>query len=184
GIFLPGEVDPESQGLWAWMLEHEGHAVVRANNGLQAWDIFQKESDSFPLIISDWLMPEMDGIELCRRIRELNRAPYAYFLLLTALQGKSNYLQGIRAGADDFISKPYDPDELRARLTVAHRIMHLQEHVKKLEGILPTCMYCKRIREQDNWVGMEEYIAARTEALFSHGVCPECYRQVRAQAGS
>jgi len=179
---LIAEDDPDSQDLLALTLELEGHTVTRAAHGLEALELFQKEQESFPLIISDWLMPEMDGIQLCREIRALNRAPYPFILLLTALQGKANYLEGIHAGADDFMSKPYDPDELKARLTVAARIMHLQEHVKKLEGILPTCMYCKRIRESDKWVVFEEYIAARTEASFSHGVCPECYGQfVRPQ---
>jgi phosphoserine phosphatase RsbU/P len=182
---LIAEDDLDSQELLAVTLELDGHKVMRAANGLEALDIFQNERESFPLIISDWLMPEMDGIELCQQIRALNRAPYAYILLLTALQGKSNYLEGIRAGADDFLSKPYDADELKARLIVAGRIMHLQDHVKKLEGVLPTCMYCKRIREQERWVSFEEYIAARTEALFSHGVCPECYGQfMRSQLNS
>jgi sigma-B regulation protein RsbU (phosphoserine phosphatase) len=180
---LIAEDDLDARELLALTLEHEGHQVVRASNGLEALRFFQDES--FPLIISDWLMPEMDGIQLCQEVRALNRTPYAYILLLTALHGKANYLEGIRAGADDFMSKPYDPDELKARLTVAARIMHLQEHIKKLEGILPTCMYCKRIRERDNWIVIEEYIAARTEASFSHGVCPECYEKVmRAQHSS
>jgi DNA-binding response OmpR family regulator len=181
---LIAEDDRDSRDLLALMLEQDGHQVIRAGNGREAWEIFRNEKESFPLIISDWLMPEMDGLELCRRIRASNRAPYSYILLLTALQGKNNYLEGIRAGADDFMSKPYDPEQLMARLIVAHRIMHLQAHVKKLEGILPTCMYCKRIREQETWVGIEEYIAARTQASFSHGVCPECYREhVKPQLG-
>ena len=181
---LIAEDDADAQELLALTLEQEGHLVVRANNGLEAFQFFEQQS--FPLIITDWLMPEMDGIQLCERIRALNRTPYAYILLLTALHGKSNYLEGIRAGADDFMSKPYDPDELKARLTVAGRIMHLQEHIKRLEGILPTCMYCKRIRERDDkWIVIEEYIAARTEASFSHGVCPDCYDHVaRAQMSS
>jgi DNA-binding response OmpR family regulator len=180
---LIAEDDSDAQELLALTLEQEGHQVVRASNGLEALHLFQNES--FPLIISDWLMPEMDGIQLCQKIRALNRTPYAYILLLTALHGKANYLEGIHAGADDFMSKPYDADELKARLTVAARIMHLQEHIKRLEGILPTCMYCKRIRERDNWIIIEEYIAARTEASFSHGVCPDCYEQVvRAQHSS
>jgi DNA-binding response OmpR family regulator len=88
----------------------------------------------------------------------------------------------MRAGADDFLSKPYDPDELRARLLVAERIVGLQHRVKHLEGILATCMYCKRIcDEDDQWVHIEQYISQRTEASFSHGVCPACYHKVVKQ---
>jgi phosphoserine phosphatase RsbU/P len=174
---LVAEDDRDSRDLLALMLEQDGHMVIRAENGREAWEIFQSEKESFPLLISDWLMPDVDGLELCRRIRAANRSPYTYIILLTALKGKANYLGAIKAGADDFISKPYDPDEVKARLTVADRIMHLQERVSRLEGILPTCMYCKRIREEERWVGIEQYVAARSEASFSHGVCPDCYQE-------
>jgi DNA-binding response OmpR family regulator len=174
---LVAEDDRDSRELLVLTLELDGHTVIQAADGAEAWDLFQQEKASFPLLISDWLMPEVDGLELCRRVREADRAPYTYVLLLTALSGKANYLGAIRAGADDFISKPYDPDELKARLVVAQRIMRLQEHVSRLEGILPTCMYCKRIRENNQWIGIEEYVAARTDASFSHGVCPQCYQQ-------
>jgi len=81
-----------------------------------------------------------------------------------------------RAGADDFVSKPYDPEVLTSRLLVAERIVTLQDRVKRLEGILSTCMYCKKIRdERDRWVSIESYISRRSDASFSHGVCPECY---------
>src|SRR5262245_24419425 len=109
---LIAEDDLDSQDLLAIMLEQDGDRVNRAENGSEAWEIFQSEPVSFALIISDWLMPEMDGIELCQRIRALNRSPYCYILLLTALHGKTRYLEGIHAGADDFVSKPYDLDEL------------------------------------------------------------------------
>jgi DNA-binding response OmpR family regulator len=82
------------------------------------------------------------------------------------------------AGADDFVSKPLDPDELKARLIVAERIIGVQNRVKHLEGILPTCMYCKQIRdEQNQWIGIESYISKRSRASFSHGVCPSCYQK-------
>jgi sigma-B regulation protein RsbU (phosphoserine phosphatase) len=171
------EDDFDARDILQVMLGLEGHDVVTARNGGEAWDTFR--CDHFSVVISDWLMPDTDGLELCRRIRAYETSRYTYVILLTALQGKSNYLEAMHAGADDFVSKPYDPDELRARLLVAERIVNLQDHVKRLEGVLPTCMYCKRIRdERSQWVHIEQYISQRTEASFSHGVCPECYHQV------
>ena len=174
---LIAEDDKDSRQLLGILLQQDGHEVVESENGFLAWEAFGK--DVFSLVISDWRMPGYDGIELCRKIRSADSGNYCYVILLTALKGKNNYLEAMHAGADDFVSKPYDPDELKARLLVAERILHLQEHVKKLEGVLPTCMYCKRIRDQRNvWVGMEQYISQRTEASFSHGVCPTCYDEI------
>jgi len=171
------EDDFDARDMLQVLLELEGHEVVAAQNGKEAWEVFQKEN--FSLVVSDWLMPELDGLELCRMIRASETTRYCYVLLLTALQGKTNYLKAMSAGADDFVSKPFDPDELRARLLVAERIVGLQVRVKRLEGILPTCMYCKKIRdEQSRWVSIENYISQRTEASFSHGVCPTCYNNV------
>lgn len=171
------EDDGDSREMLKVLLQQDGHDVSCVSNGAQAWQRLQ--SEHFPVIISDWLMPELGGLDLCRRIRTASRPHYTYVILLTALKGKSNYLEAMNAGADDFVSKPYDPEELKARLMVADRIVKLQEHVKRLEGVLPTCMYCKKIRDQrDVWVGMEQYISQRTAASFSHGVCPDCYESV------
>ena len=171
------EDDLDARQMLQVLLELEGHNVVTACDGKQGWDAFQK--DRFSVVLSDWLMPECDGLELCRKIRESETSHYTYVILLSALQGKSNYLEGMSAGADDFVSKPYDADVLRSRLMVAERIVHLQDRVKRLEGILPTCMYCKKIRdERDHWVNIEHYITQRSEASFSHGVCPDCYEGI------
>jgi sigma-B regulation protein RsbU (phosphoserine phosphatase) len=159
------------------LLQLEGHSVVSARNGNEAWDAFLK--DRFAVVLSDWLMPESDGLDLCRKIRKLESTQYPYIILLTALQGKANYLEAIHAGADDFVSKPYDPEVLTGRLFVAERILTLQNRVKRLEGKLSTCTYCKKIRdERDRWVSIESYITLRSDASFSHGVCPECYDSV------
>jgi DNA-binding response OmpR family regulator len=109
-------------------------------------------------------------------------------------------VEGIEAGADDYLTKPYDSDELRARVQVGARIVELQstlaarvnelkaalEHVKQLQGILPICSYCKKIRDdQDYWQTVESYITDRSEAEFSHGICPACYETtVRPQLKS
>jgi len=121
------------------------------------------------LIITDWMMPKVDGLDLCRMIRSHVQEKYAYVIFLTALTGKKYYYEGMEAGADDFLNKPVDMDELTARLRVAERILSLHTEVAQLEGLLPICSYCKKIRdEKDTWQPIEGYISTRTEATFSH----------------
>jgi DNA-binding response OmpR family regulator len=171
------EDNTDARDMLLTMLQLDGHDVLSATNGEEAWRMFQ--ADGFRVVITDWLMPDIDGLELCRRIRAVASPQYSYVLLLTALQGKANYLTAMTAGVDDFMAKPWDADELRARLIVAERIVGLQNRVKRLEGVLPTCMYCKKIRDEGSrWVNIEQYISQRTEASFSHGVCPSCYNEV------
>lgn len=122
---LIAEDDRDSRELLAWMLEKLGYQVVAATNGKEAWDAYRK--GRFRLVISDVLMPEIDGLELCRRIRKHKQSKYTYIIMITALIGKKDYLEGMEAGADDFVTKPFDPDELKARLRVAERIISFQE---------------------------------------------------------
>ena len=121
---LVAEDDKDSRELLTWILQKLGYQVVVAVDGKQAWDEYRH--GKFRLVISDLLMPDIDGLELCRRIRAANHRDYTYIILLTALIGKKHYLAGMEAGADDFVTKPFDPDELRARLRVAERILKLQ----------------------------------------------------------
>ena len=176
------EDDTDSRETLGALLELDGHQVVSAKNGSEGWQTF--ESGPFRVVISDWLMPEMDGLELCRRIRAAERPSYSYVILVSALKGKASYLQGMAAGADDFISKPYDPDELKTRLIVAERIIGVQDRVKRLEGILPTCMYCKKIRDERNeWVGIEAYITQTQSGVIQPRCLPDLLRD-RSQAGT
>jgi CheY-like chemotaxis protein len=128
---LIAEDDTTSRLILQEILTQLGHDVVTAANGQEAWAIFNREH--VPLVISDWMMPDLDGIELCRRIRAENRTRYTYIILLTALGGKENYLEAMRAGADDFANKPLDADQLHARLHVAERILGLQRELVQLE---------------------------------------------------
>lgn len=178
---LAAEDDPVTRRILVAVLEQLGHAVIQAVDGQVAWEQFQLEP--VDAVITDWMMPRMDGIELTRRIRAEPRERYTYVLMLTALNGRDRYLDGMKAGADDFLPKPVDREELHARLRVADRILGLQSTVRQLEGLLPICSYCKKIRdESQQWSQVEEYVSRRTEAKFSHGICPDCYeRHLRPQ---
>lgn len=168
------EDDTISQLVLATKLKKLGHDVTVTQDGEEGWQVFLRDQPR--LVITDWMMPRLDGLELSRRIRAHDREKYTYIIMLTALAGKKSYLEGMDAGADDFINKPFDMDELTARLRVAERVLTLQTTVKQLEGLLPICAYCKKIRNDSNtWQPIEGYISTRTEAKFSHGICPSCF---------
>lgn len=116
--------DPVSLRLLRGYLEKWGYEVTQAANGAAAWSLFQEHG--FSLVIADWMMPEMDGVELVRRIRSGERQGYAYCMLLTARAEKEDLVEGMDAGADDFLSKPFDRDELRVRLREGERIIRLE----------------------------------------------------------
>jgi signal transduction histidine kinase len=126
---LIAEDDPISRRLLQTNLERWGYEVVAAQDGAQAWKLFQ-EAD-FPLVISDWMMPEMDGLALIRQIRAHGRSGYVYLLLLTARSEKEDIVEGMEAGADDFLTKPFDRDELRVRLRAGERIIELEQTLEE-----------------------------------------------------
>jgi signal transduction histidine kinase len=128
---LIAEDDTTSRMILSELVTRLGHDVVTAVSGREAWRIFHQEH--VPLVISDWMMPDLDGLELTRRIRAENRARYTYVILLTALSGKENYLEAMRVGADDFVTKPLDADQLHARLRVAARVLRLQRELVQLQ---------------------------------------------------
>ena len=128
---LVAEDDPDSLELLSWILQKLGYQVVATTNGKEAWDAYRK--GRYRIVISDVLMPEIDGLELCRRIRLHKQSKYTYIIIITALIGKKDYLEGMEAGADDFVTKPFDADELKARLRVAERIISFQEQAVAAE---------------------------------------------------
>jgi DNA-binding response OmpR family regulator len=173
---LIADDDSTSRIVLSATLKKLGHQVTAAKDGAEAWTLF--ESGDVPLLISDMVMPHVDGLELCRRIRAAKRPKYTYIILLTSVGGKTGYLVGMRAGADDFTNKPFDEEQLAARLVVAERVLNLQSQVKQLSGLFPICCVCKKVRDDQNyWQQVESYISKRTDARFSHGYCPECYKK-------
>lgn len=192
---LIAEDDAVSRTMLGATLQKWGYEVVVAVDGAEAWEALASESPP-QLAILDWMMPEMDGLEVCRRARQSPGATQPYLILLTARLGKRDVVEGLEAGADDFMTKPFDRDELRARLRVGERMLGLKNsladrvceletalaRVRQLQGLLPICSYCKKIRNDRNyWQQVESYIAEHTEAIFSHGICPECYGKLSRQ---
>ena len=171
------EDDPLASAVLQASLKSLGHDFTVAVNGSEGWDRFS--ADPHRVVISDWMLPGIDGLELCRRIRSLG-GDYIYFILLsTQTTNEANLDQAMAAGVDDFLTKPAKPAELKARLHVADRILHYATQVQQLESFIPICSYCKKVRDDKNyWNQIESYINTRTGSSFSHGVCPDCYSDV------
>ena len=178
------------QTLQRWGLE-----VTVARDGGEAWTLLQ-QTPGIRLAIFDWMMPEVDGPELCRRLRQDPSRAHLYILLLTGRRSRADVVAGLDAGADDYLTKPFDPEELRARVHVGLRVLGLQERlgervteleaalskVKQLHELLPICSYCKSVRSDQNyWEQVEDYVAQHVNVRFSHGICPTCYVKVVAE---
>jgi phosphoserine phosphatase RsbU/P len=179
-----------SSSVTAW-----GFDVVVAHDGNAAWHCLSANPPP-SLAIVDWEMPGLDGPELCRRLRADPARAHVYLLLLTARSSPTDVVEGLEAGADDYLVKPVNLNELRARLHVGVRVVSLQERlankvaelqatldkVRQLRGLLPICSYCKRIRNDQNyWERVEVYVTEHTDARFTHGICPTCLEAAQAE---
>lgn len=189
---LIAEDDETSRRILQLTLMAAGHEVITTENGAAAWAVLEKD-DSPSLAILDWMMPYTDGLEVCRRVRLQKTSTPVYIIFLTAKADKADIVRGLEAGANDYILKPFNREELHARVKVGETVVNLQQnlaahvteletalaHVKLLQGILPICSYCKNIRDDQNyWQQLETFISSHSEAQFSHSICPSCYDSV------
>ncbi len=190
---LVADDDRVTTTMLAASLRRWNFDVTIAGNGEDAWRVISGPAKP-SLAILDWMMPGLDGIALCGRIREHPGCAHMYVILLTSRDSSADTVAGLEAGADDYLVKPFDPNELRARVHTGARVLHLQlrlveqiaaledalANVKQLRGLLPMCSYCKSIRNDgDYWQQLEAYIGDHSEAEFSHGICPTCLVQVQ-----
>ena len=169
-----------------------GYESMICNNGTDALEQLSKPNAP-NLAILDWNMPGIQGIEICRRLRELKLKINPYLIILTAsMNEKKDVLESFRTGANDYMEKPFDAKELIARVKLGEKLISLEikladridaleeanKHIKTLQGILPICMHCHDIRkDNESWERIEEYISRHTDAQFSHGLCPKCMKK-------
>ena len=168
-----------------------GYDPIVTCDGEQAWQIMQGP-EAPQLAILDWMMPGKDGVDICRQVRQASPSKSTYIILITAKGRKEDMVSGLDSGADDYITKPFESEEFRARVQAGARILNLQmaladrvqelqealEQIRTLQGVLPICMYCKKIRDDQNyWQQVETYVSQHSQAEFSHGLCPECFEK-------
>jgi DNA-binding response OmpR family regulator len=186
---LVADDDLVSRGILESHLSYWRYVPVPVNDGREALALL-KSAEAPPLAILDWMMPYMSGPEVCAAIRNLKGPSTPYVILVTLKADARDIVRGLRAGAQDYVTKPYDADELEARLGVAKKMVELQSalaerlgdleeaerQIKKLGRLLPMCCRCKKVRADDGyWSEVEKYVAARSEAKFTHSFCPTCY---------
>ena len=185
---LIADDEPVTRAAVKKVVTRRGWEVVVCDNGQDAAAQFDLENPP-DVAVLDWMMPGLDGSELCQRLRK--KKVRAYLIMLTGRTRPEDLVQALASGADDYVRKPFDWSELIARIKVGVRVSLLQRQLdekvcqlqaslanaKQLGGLLPICSYCKRIRDdRDYWNGLEHYISSHSDAKFTHGVCPSCMR--------
>jgi sigma-B regulation protein RsbU (phosphoserine phosphatase) len=189
---LIADDDPVANCLLEDQLRHWQYEVTSVADGPAAWDVLAGPGAP-PMAILDWQMPGVSGVELCQKFRHDFPARPAYLAILTGSRVElESLVTGLEFGADDFLLKPFDAAELRARLRAARRVLQLQQdlagrvaelgqalaEVKQIRGLLPICAWCQKIRDgKNNWHRIESYASQNTGATFSHGICPECKKK-------
>lgn len=178
---LVAEDDVFSSSLLGAALRRLGHDPVVVADGQKAIETYRRTH--FPLVIADLVMPRVDGLELCNLIREERRQDYTYIMLLTIMEETQNVLEGLKAGADDFITQPFNEDVLAARIMISERILNIQNVNRAFVKLIPICSYCKKARTDRNyWQRLDESLLDHAKLQLSHGICPDCYKNtVRPQ---
>jgi len=188
---LIAEDDAVSRRLLETTLGAWGYELAVVSTGSEACAALER-ADRPAIAILDWMMPGMDGVDICRAVRAMATQTPPYLILLTTRNRVEDIVAGLGAGADDYLTKPFNREELRARVQVGERVVTLGQSladrvaqleealskVKQLQGLLPICAYCKKIRDDQNyWDQVETYISRHADVRFSHGICPTCFAE-------
>lgn len=159
------------------LLNDEGYLIAVSTNGKDALDFTEKNKPD--LILLDIMMPGMNGYETCEKLKENAGTKDIPVIFLSALGETDDIVKGFEAGGVDYVMKPYNSRELLARVKTHIDLKKAMEEIRALRGIIPICAKCKKIRDDHGfWEQVEEYVAKRSGAIFSHSVCPECAREL------
>lgn len=195
---LVAEDDAVTRKLLESTLGRLGLDVIAVADGNAAWNALEtlKGKDAPELAVFDWMMPGLEGIQILRRLRTTPGFELLYVILLTSRTDKEDVAYGLAAGANDYIAKPFDPSELEARVRVGERMVKLQRslaarvaelevalaHVQRLQGLLPICSYCKKVRNETNyWEQVDSYLTSHSDVKLTHGICPQCMETMMKQ---
>ncbi len=160
------EDNPVSLKMLQMMIRIAGYEVVPAQNGLQALNLLKERF--FPIVITDWVMPGLDGLELCRRIRKMNSSGYIYIIIFTCKDAKGDIVSGLEAGADEYLTKPVNPDELIARLKTARRILELESSLKKKNEEIRMLSITDQLTGAFNRLYLNERFPAEIKKFFRY----------------
>jgi DNA-binding response OmpR family regulator len=149
-----------------------GHEVHAYSTGTDGWEEFRQKP--YPIVVTDWMMPGMDGLELTRMIRRMPQPGYSYVIMLTAKAKREHYIEAVKAGVDSFLVKPLDGAILEAEVHIAERILSREAYTKRLEAIMTVCTLCKRVSHKGQWVPMEKYVAEEFKAQPARVYCDDC----------
>jgi len=195
---LVAEDDAVTRKLLESTLGRLRFEVIAVADGNAAWNALEtlKGKDAPELALLDWMMPGLEGIQILRRLRTTPGFELLYVILLTSRTDKEDVAYGLAAGANDYIAKPFDPSELEARIRVGERMVKLQRslaarvaelevalaHVQRLQGLLPICSYCKKVRNETNyWEQVDSYLTSHSDVQLTHGICPTCMETMMKQ---
>jgi CheY-like chemotaxis protein len=178
---------PENLQVLGNNLKNIACRIAFATGGIQALRMIEQVQPD--MILLDIMMPDMDGLELCRKLKSSLDTSEVPVIFLTAKNEGEDIVEGFRAGAVDYVTKPFNSDELLARVRTHLELKKIRDEqkdlieelqqalaeVKRLSGLIPICTYCKKIRDDEGyWGRVEKFIAQRSDAQFSHAICPDC----------